>query len=182
MKTAILQVADTKYRTIEWSPNHQVGSDGSLWTKSRFGPKNGERRGEYRRLKTSLDKDGYPWVCFNIQGVRYYRHVHTLVLQTFVGLCPEGMEACHQDGDEENNHLSNLRWDTHSNNNQEKWKHGTQQTGDRNGNHKLTWDQVQDIRRRIGGPYGTLMKTSREFGISRKWVRMIWDNEVRTDR
>lgn len=42
---------------------------------------------------------------------RTYR-VHRLVLEAFVGPCPDGLEACHWDDDPANNHLSNLRWDT----------------------------------------------------------------------
>lgn len=40
--------------------------------------------------------------------------VHRLVLTTFVGPCPEGLESCHWDDDKTNNHLWNLRWDTHA--------------------------------------------------------------------
>jgi hypothetical protein len=35
-----------------------------------------------------------------------------LVLEAFVGPCPDGLEACHWDDDPTNNRLSNLRWDT----------------------------------------------------------------------
>lgn len=43
--------------------------------------------------------------------------VHTLVLTTFRGPCPAGMECCHDpDPDPTNNRLTNLRWDTHSGN------------------------------------------------------------------
>lgn len=50
--------------------------------------------------------------------------VHVLVLEEFVGLCPPGMESCHGDGDTQNNWLTNLRWDTPTNNNADKIKHG----------------------------------------------------------
>jgi hypothetical protein len=51
--------------------------------------------------------------------------VHRLVLEAFVGPCPEGMVGCHNDGDPLNNRLDNLRWDTPSNNERDKWVHGT---------------------------------------------------------
>ena len=51
--------------------------------------------------------------------------LHRLVLTAFVGPCPEGMEACHNDGTRNNNHVDNLRWDTRTNNNLDKRKHGT---------------------------------------------------------
>lgn len=40
------------------------------------------------------------------------RKVHQLVLEAFIGPRPEGFEACHYDGDKQNNRLMNLRWDT----------------------------------------------------------------------
>lgn len=40
--------------------------------------------------------------------------VHRLVLEAFVGPCPEGQQACHADDDKANNSLINLRWDSPS--------------------------------------------------------------------
>ena len=73
--------------------------------------------------------------------------VHKLVLETFVGKCPEGMECCHNDGNSLNNHLSNLRWDTHTNNIHDRIKHGTSNRGERCGTAKLTLKQVKAIRK-----------------------------------
>lgn len=42
------------------------------------------------------------------------QRIHRLVLEAFVGPCPEGMEACHNNGDPADNCLENLRWDTKS--------------------------------------------------------------------
>jgi hypothetical protein len=38
--------------------------------------------------------------------------VHRLVLETFIGPCPPGLQCCHWDGVRTNNRLMNLRWDT----------------------------------------------------------------------
>ena len=40
------------------------------------------------------------------------KQVHRLVLLTFVGPCPPGMECLHWDDDKYNNRLANLRWGT----------------------------------------------------------------------
>lgn len=53
------------------------------------------------------------------------RLVYRLVLEAFVGPCPEGMEGCHNDGDASNDRLSNLRWDTKSENQRDLVRHGT---------------------------------------------------------
>jgi hypothetical protein len=51
--------------------------------------------------------------------------IHVVVLEAFVGPRPLGMVACHNDGDPQNNALSNLRWDTQGSNNLDAVKHGT---------------------------------------------------------
>ena len=48
------------------------------------------------------------------------RQVHRLVLEAFVGPCPPGMVCCHWDDVPTNNRLSNLRWDTQSENEKDK--------------------------------------------------------------
>ena len=58
--------------------------------------------------------------------------IHRLVLETFVGECPEGMECCHYDDDCANNNLSNLRWDTHENNVLDRIRNNKSQKGSRN--------------------------------------------------
>ena len=72
--------------------------------------------------------------------------IHKLVLEAFVGQCPDGLECCHNDGNSSNNHLSNLRWDTHTSNIHDRIKHGTSNRGERCGTAKLTLEQVRQIR------------------------------------
>jgi hypothetical protein len=69
---------------------------------------------------------------------RCLKKVHRIVLEAFVGMCPEGMEARHLDGDRQNNHVSNLVWDVYVVNVSDRRAHGTDQVGDRNPNAKLT--------------------------------------------
>jgi hypothetical protein len=42
--------------------------------------------------------------------------VHQLVLRAFIGPPPEDQEGCHGPAGNGDNHLENLRWDTHSEN------------------------------------------------------------------
>lgn len=44
------------------------------------------------------------------------RRVHQLVLEAFDGPCPEGQESCHGPKGGLDNHRTNLRWDTRSEN------------------------------------------------------------------
>ncbi len=58
-------------------------------------------------------------------GKRTYRFIHQLVLETFVGPCPQGMICRHLDGNKTNNRVENLCWGTSLENAQDKFIHGT---------------------------------------------------------
>ena len=77
-------------------------------------------------LSACLSKrGGYPLVNLRDQGKGQTRYVHSLAAEAFIGSRPEGMEVCHNDGDSTNNHLDNLRYDTSSDNELDKVRHGT---------------------------------------------------------
>lgn len=50
--------------------------------------------------------------------------VHRLVMEAFVGPCPEGLEVLHWDDNPANNHLSNLRYGTRSENVKDRVRNG----------------------------------------------------------
>jgi hypothetical protein len=105
------------------------------------------------------------------------RYVHRLVLETFVGPCPEGMEACHYDGDRSNNALSNLRWDTRAANAADRIRHGTTRRGERAPGARLTNDLVRFIR---CSPQSNLT-IARRLGMTRQAIgdvrrRRTWRN------
>lgn len=50
--------------------------------------------------------------------------VHRLVLEAFVGPCPKGRQGCHDDGNPDNNEVTNLCWDTPSTNRYDCVRHG----------------------------------------------------------
>ena len=50
--------------------------------------------------------------------------IHRMVLEAFVGPCPEGMETLHYDDNPENNSLENLRWGTRSENQIDRVRNG----------------------------------------------------------
>jgi len=81
----------------------------------------GEVFGPRGKMKGQIIKGGY--IRVNLGGQK--KLVHRFVLETFVGPCPEGMEARHLDGNPANNRLSNLCWSTHKENVRDQYKHGT---------------------------------------------------------
>lgn len=95
------------------------------------------------------------------------RLVHHLVLEAFVGPCPDGFEACHDpDHTRTNNALSNLRWDTPSANQMDRVKHGTSNRGERSPVSKLTEQQAIEI---LNSPESGI-DLARRFGVSRPTI------------
>lgn len=76
-------------------------------------------------LAQNASRGGYLQVRFKVDGVSKKKSVHRLVMAAFVGPCPAGMEVCHNNGERTDNRLSNLRYDSHSENMYDRRRHGT---------------------------------------------------------
>jgi len=140
-----------------------------------------------KRLKPGHNKGGYAYVGLYRDGVRYARRIHRLVLETFIGPCPEGMEACHNNGIRTDNRVNNLRWDTSSANHLDAVRHGThpgfQHRGEANRSAKLTDQQVRQIiytyrtglftQRKIAKQFETGNATINRI-VNRKSWRHLW--------
>jgi hypothetical protein len=109
---------------------------------------NGRKKGRVLRL-APLSHSGHLTVGLHWNGQQKTQMVHRLVLESFVGPCPPGMETCHfPDRSPANNRLDNLRWDTNAANKADMAIHGTKHfpRGEKNAGAKLTADQVVRIR------------------------------------
>lgn len=150
-----------EYREIPQRPGYRAGTDASVWTRWKIFRKPrgygsySEISGEWLQMKPRLEQNGYLRIGFRVKGVLIKHSLARVILETFVGPCPEGMQSCHNDGNPLNNHLVNLRWDTAKNNSQDRIRHGTQTRGESNGGGgKLTEEQVREIRiRYAAGEY-----------------------------
>ena len=78
-------------------------------------------------------------------GAHNTKKVHRLVLETFVGACPVGMECLHIDGDPTNNRIENLRWGTRFENKADERKHA-RLYGRRQGSTWLTVEMIRAIK------------------------------------
>ncbi len=104
-------------------------------------------RTEWKQLAPVKQRAGHQRVTLCAGGKKINVFVHKIVLETFVGPCPDGMEGCHSpDRDPSNNRLENLRWDTHAENIEDKTRHGTTAKGEGHGEAVLTEKQVIEIR------------------------------------
>lgn len=86
--------------------------------------------GRHRRLRGQALKpfinpqNGRREVALKRGGSLDHRTVYPLVLRAFVGLPPTGFHACHNDGNQRNDRLDNLRWDSRSGNMLDVVRHG----------------------------------------------------------
>lgn len=118
-------------------------------------------------------------------GSKREDRVHRLVLETFVGPCPEGMEGCHYDGDPTNNRLDNLRWDTHVANIADCIRHGRKSDpphhyGEKHHNSTLTDAEVRQIRSFAPGR-GMHARLARAYGVSQPTIFRIRAGRTRVE-
>lgn len=99
-----------------------------------------------RILKTTSNGRGYRRLGLRGKDGKVDCYVHRLVLEAFVGPCPEDMEACHNNGERADNRLTNLRWDTRVANSGDRALHGTLVQGERHPSSKLTEQDIHEMR------------------------------------
>jgi len=117
-------------------------------------------------------QDGYVFVTLKKIGEEKRESVHRLVLQTFVGECPVGMETCHRNGVRDCNNLGNLYWGTKVSNTKDKELHGTIPKGEKHYRAKLSDVQIRQIRADIED--GIFHKDiAVKFGIDKSYVSRI---------
>ena len=128
----------------DW-PGYAVTDTGEVWSCRNRNQRLHEFSIVWKKRKTPLDR-GYITVSLTRKQTKRHLGIHSLMLQAFVGPCPPGFEACHNNGFPTDNRLDNLRWDTTSNNNKDKEKHGTHQTGERHNKAKFMNEDILLIR------------------------------------
>jgi hypothetical protein len=140
--------APVVYKPVADFPGYRVGDDGSVWSRLPQIRGGGSLLSEWRRLKP-VPRRGYLRVGLrsHVGSKLHWRSVHRVVLEAFVGPCPEGMECCHRDGNKKNNALGNIRWDTPSANTYDKYGYGKMVCGSRTHWAKLTEADIPEIKR-----------------------------------
>jgi len=132
-----------------------------------------------RILSQCRTPKGYVQVNLRCAGRVRHREVHRLVLEAFVGPCPEGMQCCHNDGDPSNNRLENLRWDTPQANSRDQYRHNPargalcSQPGESNPIAKLSAKQVRCIREEYARGGITQRELGERFGVTHGAISLI---------
>ena len=101
-------------RQIPKFENYSITKDGRVWSN------------RYNRwLKPCRNHKGYLRIVLCNNKKHYTKATHRLVLETYVGPCPKGMECRHLNGNPVDNRLENLCWGTKSENTMDAIQHGT---------------------------------------------------------
>lgn len=167
------------YRCHPDFPGYLICSDGSVWSCW----KRTQRRAvatstPLQRLSPGINTGGYPFVRLKYRGTTFQviRRVPRLVLEAFVGACPDGQQAMHRDGNKSNNAIANLSWGTPKENADDRNAHGTTARGIKIGTAKIDESQavqILELRRECR----SLQSIADQFGISKRQVGRIVHRE-----
>jgi hypothetical protein len=161
-----------EWRSLTGYDSYEVSNRGRLRTLKRH------RNGEPCIIKTYLSWKGYVRFPVRTGGLNKCVAAQRAVLMAFARMPTPGEQADHIDGDRTNNHLSNLRWVTATENNRDRLRrHGGApwRRGARNPMTTLNDVQVRVIRRceERGCQVGWKQLLATSWGVSRQSVSDI---------
>lgn len=172
--------SDEKWKSIEGFREYEVSTHGRIrCTETRPGGRAGVLKGW---TKSQNGKPIAQLVSLRRSNKTFTFKIHRLVLEAFVGKCPQGMECCHNDGNPLNNRLENLRWDSHHENMLDAVRHGTRtrppiHQGETHHNTTINADDVIAIRT-TPLVRGAKAKLARHYKISQTTIDRIIRREV----
>ena len=130
-----------------------------------------------RPVKIGSSKEKYLSVGLrNKDGERKLKKIHRLVAEAFIPNPSNLPQIDHKDGNKNNNSASNLEWVTGEENYRRALQMGLAcSKGARNGNAKLTEEQVKEIRRTYVGKSKTYGSNalSKKYGVHRSTIENI---------
>lgn len=157
----------TVWRSIPKFEDYEASDCGRIRrVKKSTGDKNRGKKVPFF-VKQSLNGSGYFVVQLQSSKGWVPVRVNRAVALAFLGESKDREKAyvAHNDGNPRNNRVSNLRWATPRENSADTLKHGTRNSGSRNGFSRLKDDDVLAIRamRKAGAPY---TKIAAKFSIN----------------
>ena len=166
------------------APGYEVSDEGRIRMPSRFVVNRGRRHfRKAKLLKLYEGDDKYQFVVVFPTGqktkegkaVSRKYFVHRLVMDAFVGICPEDMTVDHIDRNRQNNALSNLRYATKAE--QDENRDLSKISGENSRFSKLNWDKVKEIRRLY--THGETIKTlADQFDVGADTIRRVINNKT----
>jgi len=130
-------------------------------------------------LKPTEDSHGYLQIGLTKHGKQTRYLAHRLLLITFKGLCESKPFVNHINGIKSDNRIDNLEWCTRSENHKHAFSLGLMcNKGENHPGHKLTEQQVKEIRAKYIPRKYSSRKIASEYGISKTNVLDIVNNKI----
>jgi hypothetical protein len=150
MKVKKMQRIKIEWRPVVGHPEYSVSSDGRIYS---------HKTGRYMK---GIERKRSGHICF-FPNRKVKVYFHTAVLEAFDRPRPTGLECRHLDGNPKNNNLSNLKWGTRTENQQDTIAHGHKPMGENAEFSTISNDGAEAVRvlskigfssRRIGAIFG----------------------------
>lgn len=130
-------------------------------------------------LKPWTANKGYQYVSLRDgEGARKTHSVHRLVLEAFVEERHAGKQAAHNNGNPEDNRLSNLRWATAKENIADRAAHGRTVMGEAQHGAKLDRHAVKTIKKMRDSGIFSAYETARVACVSPSTILSIWRGDT----
>lgn len=164
---------DEVWKNIEgYEGIYQVSNKGFVRSKSNL-------NNDWRIMEESLMYGGHPKVFLSKNGIAKYRLVAPLVLETFVGKKPsEKHQALKINGRQEDVELKNLKWGTRKELSNLIKRNGNMAQGVILPQHKLSTQDVEEIKNELVNGFLTLTEIAETFGVSFKAINSIRQNKT----
>ena len=170
-----------EWSTVKRSTDHEISNCGKI--RRRIDSQNSNFKKGFV-LKQQFNRKGYKYVLLYINRKRTTCLIHRLVLEAFVGPCPNGMNTNHKNGIKDDNNLSNLEWVTYSENLKHAFRLGLNkpqnQKGEKNKNAKLKNKDIRHIRKLLASDLFkqknyklTQTKIAKMFGVPQQTISAI---------
>ncbi len=128
-------------------------------------------------IRDNKKRTGYRCVTLFKNGVRHQLRISRLMLESFIGPCPNGMEASHENGNSLDDRIENLAWKTHPENEADKSRHGTLLMGEEcylsthcDQDVSILWEMVSQ------GYSGRQIANT--LGTTPNWVNMVYRGRI----
>ena len=166
---------EIEVKAIPGFPNYAISRDGRVWSKPRKDTINRKVKGRW--LKPGINGNGYWGVVLAVGLQSHSCTIHRLLLETYVGPCPTGMECRHLNSIRTDNQIENLAWGTKSENQMDSIRHGTHKIPHLRGEDVVTSKLTEQDVRMIIYMYRTGLFLHREiakvYNICRSEVGFI---------
>ena len=144
---------------------YAADATGAIWRVKGYGVRT------TRRLKGSLNQDGYRKVKITFGEGFKSKSVHRLVAEAFHGECPEGHEVCHVNHLRDDNRPENLRYGTHTENLRESRRDGRWPKAHKKKRKLKEHQYLEIIARYAGGAYQE--DIAEEYGVTQGLISFI---------